>query len=49
MAVIDVIGAGIASLWAAFVVYRLETLGKHHRDLWERVTRIESAVCPDDE
>lgn len=44
----DIILTGAAALWGGFVVYRLETLRMQYRDLWQRLTHIEEAVCEED-
>lgn len=49
MAVAEMIVDAAIALWAAFVVFRLETLRKNHKELWERVIAIEQALRNDGE
>lgn len=36
---------GLAALWAGYIVYRLETIDVQHRDLRDRMIRVEDQVC----
>lgn len=47
MPIADPLMTAVAALWAAFVVYRLETLRQNHRELWERVLALEQALTDD--